>query len=226
VGNTPRPAAVKETPPDEDVYRFARSLAHEIRNPLNALALNLKLIERELSGGPARERLDAALHEVRRLDDLVTAFLRFARPKKPHFHPSDVTSTLRELEAFVAPEAARRGVHVTFDIPPSLPLVTDGDLLKQALLNLVLNSFEAPATNLTVTAETRDGTAVLVVRDDGPGVAEPARAFEPFYSTKETGTGLGLPTARQIVRALGGELTLAPTAAGAAWVITVPLAPA
>jgi len=226
VGKKPGPATAEVTPPEEDVYRLARSLAHEIRNPLNALALNLKLIERELSGGAARDRLDAALHEVRRLDDLVTAFLRFARPKKPHFRPGDVVTALKELEAFVAPEAARRGVHVTFDIPPSLPLVTDGDLLKQALLNLVLNSFEAPAKNLTVTAETRDGTAVIAVRDDGPGVAEPARAFEPFYSTKETGTGLGLPTARQIVRALGGELTLAPAAAGATWVMTLPLAPA
>lgn len=221
----PRSRTTPSLPEDIDFYEFANSLAHEIRNPLNALVLNLKLLSKEIDGNPGEEKLQAALAEVRRLDDIVTAFLRFARPKKPRLVLLRLKQVLNEFRIFISPEATKRGVTLEFDVDRAGIVLSDGDLLKQTLLNLVLNSFEAGARNVRVAAEENAGGTIITVADDGPGVKEPEKVFEPFFSTKPEGTGLGLSTARIIVKALGGELELNPSSQGAAFSIRIPKTP-
>jgi two-component system sensor histidine kinase HydH len=209
---------------DRNDYYFTlvNSLAHEIRNPLNALSVNLNLLSRQIGDGPGTEKLDAALREVRRLDELLTAFLRFARPKVPKARELQLGVILTDLETFIAPVAATSGVKLEFGPVADVTVQTDPDLLKQALLNVILNSFEAGASRVDVVAEDCGDDVVVAVRDDGPGLAEPARAFEPFYSTKPEGSGLGLPTARAIARSLGGRLEPGDASVGVELKFTIP----
>jgi len=206
----------------EDLYTLINALAHEIRNPLNALALNLHLLGREIGDGPGAGKLAAALNEVKRLDNLVTAFLRFSRRQEPDPQEVNLRALLAELETFVLPVATQHDVALRVADVPDAAVLTDGDILKQALLNIILNSFEAGATAVEIQAEAAPEELIIRVRDDGPGFAEPNRAFEPFYSTKEDGSGLGLPTSRAFVRSLGGELRLGEPPAGAEVVLTLP----
>ena len=209
-------------PPCEELYTLVNSLAHEIRNPLNALAVNLNLLAREVGEGPGAAKLATALKEIRRLDDLLTEFLRFARPKEAKPRELSLGRLLHELETFIAPVAAKDGVTLDFSETADVVVRTDGDLLKQALLNVLLNSFEAGAHRVAVSAGVEGDDVVISVRDDGPGFAEPSRAFAPFYSTKAEGSGLGLATSRAIAASLGGELSLAAPPAGAEIVLTIP----
>ncbi len=216
------PRALAPDAAGRELFALANSLAHEIRNPLHALSLNLNLLARDIGTGPAASTIAAAQREVGRLDELLTTFLRFARPKTPRPAAVDVRELLGEVEVFIAPEAAKHGVDLNFQTPAGLTVTTDGNLLKQALLNVILNSFEAGAGRVEVLAAAADGRVYITVRDDGPGFAEPARAFEPFYSTKPDGSGLGLAISRAIAIALDGELRVDAPAAGAEVTLTIP----
>lgn len=214
---------VADAPPQcDELYTLINSLAHEIRNPLNALSVNLNLLSREIGDGPGADRLAAALKEIRRLDDLLTAFLRFARPQEAKRRELDLGRLLRELATFITPVAAKNNVELDFQEITDVVVRTDGDLLKQALLNVLLNSFEVGASRVTVTAGVTNGRMVISVRDDGPGFAEPSRAFAPFYSTKAEGSGLGLPASRALAASLGGELVLGAPPAGAEIILIIP----
>ncbi|NIT35946.1 MAG: hypothetical protein GTN49_05515 [candidate division Zixibacteria bacterium] len=208
--------------PCGELYTLVSSLAHEIRNPLNALSVNLNLLSREIGDGPGSDKLGAALKEIRRLDDLLTAFLRFARPKEPNARELKLSRLWADLETFIIPVAAASSVRLDFKKTADVALRTDGDLLKQALLNVILNSLEAGASRVEITAEERDEEVVISVTDDGPGFSEPARAFVPFYSTKAEGSGLGLPTSRAIASSLGGVLELGQAPGGAEVRLTIP----
>jgi signal transduction histidine kinase len=209
----------------DELYALANSLAHEIRNPLNALSLNLNLLKKYVGESEqASKQLEAAQKEVARLDELLSGFLRFARPKDARPRKLRLAAALGELETFIAPEAKKRGVRLELAVKNGIEAETDGNLLKQSLLNILLNSFETGASRVTLSAAEENGEIVITVVDDGPGFAEPDRVFEPFYSTKPEGTGLGLPTSRAIIRALGGDLRLGATKAGAEIVITIPKA--
>ncbi len=129
---------------------------------------------------------------------------------------------MAELETFIAPVAATSTVTLAFQTAPDVVVNTDPDLLKQALLNVILNSLEAGASRVDIVAGERGDDVVIAVRDDGPGVAEPARVFEPFYSTKADGSGLGLPTARAIVESLGGRLELGEAPTGTEFNFKIP----
>jgi two-component system sensor histidine kinase HydH len=216
-------ASRADDPPQcDELYTLVSSLAHEVRNPLNALSVNLNLLSREIGDGPGADKLTAALGEIRRLDDLLTAFLHFARPREAKPRDLDLGRLLDELKTFIAPVAAQGNVVLDFPEITGVVVRTDGDLLKQTLLNVILNSFEVGAGRVAVTAEAKNGEVVISVRDDGPGFAEPDRAFAPFYSTKAEGTGLGLPTSRALAGSLGGELTLGNPPTGAEIILTIP----
>jgi signal transduction histidine kinase len=206
----------------DELYTLVNSLAHEIRNPLNALSVNLNLLSREMGEGPGADKLAAALREIQRLDDLLTAFLRFARPREAKPRELDLGRLMHDLRTFIEPVAAKNEVELDFPEITGVVVRTDGDLLKHALLNVILNSFEVGASRVAVSAGAENGRVVISVRDDGPGFAEPERAFAPFYSTKEEGTGLGLPTSRALAVSLGGELTLGDPPAGAEIILTIP----
>jgi len=220
-GGAARPV-VDEAPQCDELYTLVSSLAHEIRNPLNALSINLNLLAREIGEGPGVGKLAAALKEIRRLDELLTAFMSFARPREAKPRELDLGRLLQDLATFIAPVAADKNVELDFPEMTDVVVRTDGDLLKQTLLNVLLNSFEVGAGRVAVTAEVEDGRVIIKVRDDGPGFAEPSRAFEPFYSTKAEGTGLGLATSRALAASLGGDLVLGNPPAGAEIILTIP----
>ena len=207
-------------PPDEAlVEAIAAGVAHEVRNPLNALQINLGILEQEVSEiVPDRrshvfEVIARIAGELRSLDDFVTEFLRFARPPRPRFERVAVRPLLEGLVAFIGPECARKGVSLSLasDGGPE-EVVADGFQLKHAVLNLVLNGLQAtPSGGAIVVASGGDARRLAIeVRDTGEGMgpAVLSRVFDAFFTTREGGTGLGLPIARRIAEAHGGTVLL------------------
>jgi len=201
------------------VEAIAAGIAHEVRNPLNALQINLEILEEEISEiVPDRrshvfEVIGKIAGELRSLDNFVTEFLRFARPPRLNREPVAVRLLLADLVTFIGPECSRKGVSLSLAAhggPETV--VADGFQLKHAVLNLVLNALQATPKGGAIAIETGgDDRALEVrVRDGGEGMSEGVlpRAFDAFFTTREGGTGLGLPIARRIVEAHGGTLDL------------------
>jgi signal transduction histidine kinase len=196
---------------------FASGLAHEVRNPLNSIALQLSLLERRTARIDPRvaartsELVSVIREEVRRLDGLVGDFLLFARSSRVRHEPTDLRALADEVVRLLLPEATAAGVelrheHGAGDPPRS---EVDSERIKQVLINLVRNSIEALSAggSVSVAAAGADGTAWLHVRDDGPGLPEDLDVFQLFVTSKPGGTGLGLPIAQQIVHEHGGEIS-------------------
>jgi signal transduction histidine kinase len=201
------------------VEAIAAGIAHEVRNPLNALQINLGILEQEISEiVPDRqshvfEVIGKIAGELRSLDNFVTEFLRFARPPRPALEPVAVRPLLANLVTFILPECSRKGVRLALFAASGPETVTaDPFQLKHAVLNLVLNALQATPPGGAIAIETGGDDRVLEVRvrDSGEGMSEGVlpRAFDLFFTTREGGTGLGLPIARRIVEAHGGTLDL------------------
>jgi len=201
------------------IQAIAAGIAHEVRNPLNALRINLGILEQELSEiVPDRRRhvfevIGKIAGELRSLDNFVAEFLRFARPPLPALETVTVRSLFEDLVGFIGPECSGKGVSLSLvaDGGPAT-IVADPFQVKHAVLNLVLNALQAtPAGGaIVIGLGGDDRTLVLEVRDTGEGM-DPAvlsRAFDAFFTTREGGTGLGLPIARRIAEAHGGRLVL------------------
>lgn len=203
------------------LYTLTNMLAHEIRNPLNALVMNLKLLNDRVSDDKSREILRAATEQTRRTNRILNDFLRFARPRKPEPGKFNLTDVLNDIKTFVAPQLKERGIKLHLNsVNESTELFTDKDLLGQILLNLVLNSIEAaPNGNVYIETAKTDETTSISVTDDGPGFLELDRAFEPFYSTKDDGVGLGLAIVDSLVKTLGGSVTATNARDGGAVVV-------
>jgi two-component system, NtrC family, sensor histidine kinase HydH len=196
---------------------FASGLAHEVRNPLNSIALQLSLLERRIAGADARlldqlsEVIGVIREEIRRLDALVGDFLFFSRMSRIHFQQVDLDVLVDEVTRLLRPEARGAGVTLrrqrTGAPIPSFSL--DPEKMKQVVINLVRNAIEAMPAGGVVILESGavDGHARITVRDNGPGLPEGVDVFQLFVTTKPKGTGLGLSIAQQIVLAHGGELT-------------------
>jgi PAS domain S-box-containing protein len=198
--------------------RLAAAVAHEVRNPLNAIAVGVQRLEREYrpEGNPDgyRHLAQVLRSEILRLDGIVTRFLGLARTPRLTVRPGDPGVLLRELTPVLA-DGLPPGVRllVETDGPPDAQF--DADALRQVLHNLVRNAAEAVGGRGTIRVSTRaDGpTAVLEVADDGPGIA-PAdleRVFEFGFTTRPEGNGLGLPMAHRLVSEMGGSVTLEST---------------
>jgi signal transduction histidine kinase len=191
------------------VGKFASQIAHEIRNPLNSISLNVELLEDEVhDNDEARGLIRSVLKELDRLNDIISEYLQFSRFPKPHLKRGYVDNVLKGVAAsFKAPR------NVTFHVqaPETTPeLWLDEGLLRQVIDNLVRNAVEAIDGDGAVTIDTEvlDRFFVIRVRDTGPGIpAETqARLFEPFFTTKTQGTGLGLATSQQIIFEHNGHL--------------------
>ena len=158
--------------------------------------------------------LDRVRKESHRLEALLEDFLRFARVKDPNASPCDLNDVVEELADFFEPQAASQGIVLRRDLAAELPPVRlDADLFKQALFNLIRNAELAmPAGGeLILSTRAEDRSVVLQVTDTGSGIPPEVlpRIFDAFYSTRPGGSGLGLPTARRIVEAHGGSLSVA-----------------
>jgi len=193
---------------------LAANLAHEIRNPLNALSIHLDLVAEDLHAqGSSSDAVVLAKKEVGRLQKLVTDFLQYARPAPPQREPVELASLLADVQALLGPECERAGVTLTVETDAG-KVFADRGQLTQVLLNLGLNAIQAmehaAAKQLVLRASQEDGRWVLAVEDTGPGIpeAELAKVKEAFYSGRKGGTGLGLAIAERIVVAHGGQLVL------------------
>lgn len=202
-----------------EIAALAGGLAHEIKNPLSTILLNLELLTEELGGGdsPRDRRMLKKVQTVQRechhLERILEEFLKFARVGELDLVETDFNQAVREFIEFYQPEAAAQGVEISPHLGPDLPPVRlDGHLFRQALLNLALNAQQAMPRGGLLELQTgcRDGRVLLDLIDTGSGIDEAAQSqiFQIFYSTKPGGSGLGLPTVKKIIEAHGGRITV------------------
>jgi two-component system, NtrC family, sensor kinase len=204
------------------VGQMAAQVSHEVRNPLSSIGLNAELMADELAAArfddPARAEearvlLQAIAAEVDRLTEITEEYLRFARMPRPTLEAEDVNAVVRDVLAFIGGEMRAAGIAVDTDLEADLPLaLSDEGQLRQALLNLLRNAREALAGRpgqVRVTTRAEEGRVSITVADDGPGIPpeDRERIFDPFVSTKEGGTGLGLPLIQQIMTEHGGSVS-------------------
>jgi signal transduction histidine kinase len=199
------------------VGRMAAQIAHEVRNPLSAIGLNAELLGDELSGdaAEARRMVASIIGEVDRLTDITETYLRFTRLPRPKLEREAIGSLVASVVALARGEIAQEGIAVEVDIASDLPdLPADEAQLRQALINLIRNAREAlaaaPAKRLGISVAHDRAAKRLVVRisDSGAGIekADVGKIFDPFFSTKAQGTGLGLALVQQIVVDHGGQI--------------------
>jgi signal transduction histidine kinase len=196
------------------VNEFAASLAHEVRNPLTSVQLDLQQVEESL---PAESDLRVlqgeALEELRRLDRTVARALEVARSGRVEPRPIDLVTPLRAAVRRARPEVERRAGQLEVHLPAEgLPMLGDPDALEQLFLNLLLNAAAAIGSGqrVSVMADAGDEAVEVRIRDEGAGIpaADLDRIFEPFFTTREGGTGLGLAVARRIAVAHRGAIRI------------------
>ena len=206
-----------------DLGAVAAGLAHEIRNPLNSLYINSQLLEEMLAEVPGhdlpqKEELlslaRANLKVTQRLNDSLSAFLRFARPPAMELSPVDLNRVVAETLQFLEVDFTFRGIDLSARYHPApLPLLADEKQLKQALLNVLLNAEEAMdkgAKAVRVATGVRGGRPFVRIQDNGRGIprADRRHIFRLFFTTRKNGSGLGLPIVRQIVQQHGGTVSV------------------
>ena len=198
---------------------LAAGVAHEIGNPLNSLHIHLQLMERSLqkprdsAKTELEHSIEVARSEVNRLDSIVTQFLKAIRPSRPQLRPENVNIIVEEAVRFFTPELQDREIVVEQELRSDLPLLRlDRDQMKQAFYNVIKNSLEAMKRNgaLRIRTDLDDTHVIVSFVDTGGGMSAEnlSRVFEPYFTTKVSGTGLGLLIVRRIVREHGGELSI------------------
>jgi signal transduction histidine kinase len=216
------------------IQTLTAGLAHEVRNPLNAAKLQLELLDRRLRREHDDPRLTQpsalAGQEIERLTQLLNDFLAFARPPELNLEDHDLAALVRHICDVERPGATTRGATLELVIPYE-PLMARCDSAKmhQIVANLVRNAVEAVTTNgrVVVTLEGTHDRATVRVQDDGPGISPEvqARIFEPFFSTKESGTGLGMSIVHSLVSLHSGIIDLETGEHGTRFDITIPRQP-
>ena len=210
--------------------RLMAGVAHEVKNPLNAMTIHLELLKQKVgaldpavlaaAGGsrPGARSVDLSKHvniisdEIKRLDQVVVGFLKFARPDELKLQPVQLATLISEVVSMTAPEAERRHIAIRTDCPPGLPPINaDPGMLQQALLNLALNACQAmpDGGTLRITSRTAARHRVeLDVADTGVGIAPEnlGRIFDLYFTTKEKGSGIGLSMVFRIVQLHDGEI--------------------
>lgn len=215
---------------------LAAGLAHEIRNPLSSVLMNVQMIEQKLAtldpeqSEYLEKKITRILDETTRLNSFLNDFLRFTRPAPLKTSQANFNEVVDEAVEFLAPECARAGIQIVKTFKDDLPPVEiDRGLFAQALQNLLLNARQAigeQGGRIEVVTRRKGGTVEVTVTDTGPGVPEEIREkmFEVFFTTKPDGTGLGLSIVKQIAEAHGGQVRLeSGNSAGASFTISLPV---
>jgi signal transduction histidine kinase len=210
------------------VGRLVAGIAHEIRNPLNSIRLSIQYLERRIGGtGVSAEDLRPVIEEVDRLSALLTNLLTFQKTRQPELRDRPVAPVVQKCVSLVQPQANARSIEIRVETgPPGLEARFDPEQLTQMLMNLLLNAIEVAGQNGTIDVrlEQRGTTARIEVHDSGPGLTEEQREhlFEAFYTTKASGTGLGLAVSRELATAMGGGLYYRNDQPGATFEIELP----
>ncbi len=187
--------------------RLTRGVAHEVKNPINAIVLHLQLLQNKLSqiDPDTHRHMDIIDNEIHRLDRVVQTLVDFMRPRELHLEALDLRHLLEEVATLAAPDAEHHGVTILQTISPgALPVRVDADLIKQAILNVVINGIQAMPNGGTLTVSVkRDDQAVhLDIQDCGTGIPKDLhdKVFELYFTTKKSGTGIGLAETYKILQ--------------------------
>jgi signal transduction histidine kinase len=187
--------------------RLTRGVAHEVKNPINAIVLHLQLLQNKLAQQEpdTRRHMDIIESEIRRLDRVVQTLVDFTRPRDLHLEDFDFRRLLEDVAQLAAPDAEQHGVTIELHMPKdALPLKIDIDLMKQAILNVVINGVQAmpQGGQLTISARRENGVAVAEVQDQGKGIPKDLhdKVFELYFTTKKEGSGIGLAQTYQILQ--------------------------
>jgi two-component system, NtrC family, sensor histidine kinase HydH len=202
-----------------EIARLAGGLAHEIKNPLSTIRLNMELLAEDFaeSDSPrdrrAMKKVELVRQECQRLQDILDDFLQFSKAHRLNLEPSDLNAQVRRMLEFYRPKARQAGVELVDYLSGNLPTVLiDREAFHGALLNLVINAEQAMPDGGQIvvrTYGTPNGVALDVI-DTGQGMDEQTQSkiFDAFFSTKRGGSGLGLPTTRKVIEGHGGRISL------------------
>lgn len=187
--------------------RVTRGVAHEVKNPINAIVLHLQLLRNKLQqlDPDTTRHVDIIDSEIHRLDRVVGILVDFTRPRDLHLEETDLRIALDEVSLLAAPDAAQHGVKVSRELPEeSIPVKIDIDLVKQAILNVVLNGVQAMPNggSLAIRALREDEMVVIEIKDEGAGIPPEVqdKIFELYFTTKKSGSGIGLAQTYQIMQ--------------------------
>ena len=195
------------------IGRLTSGVAHEVKNPINAIVVHLEVLRQKLKDvdPDARRHMEIINTEIRRLDRVVQTLVDFTRPVELRLLETDLRRLVEEVVLLATPEAERHGVNVVHHIAPApLRVNVDADLIKQAALNIALNGVQAmdQGGTLTVTTTSDDEHAIVTITDEGPGIPPEVRdkIFNLYFTTKKTGTGIGLSMAYRVMQLHNGAV--------------------
>ncbi len=196
------------------VGKFAAGLAHEVRNPLSAICASVDVLKATLRPTEPMQRLmNNVVTEAERLDQLISSFLAFARPRRLSVRLTELGPVVSSVVEIFRHQTQPKSIRLTTRIEPGVSAVIDDDMVRQVVWNLLRNSAEAMEKgggDLMVEVLDDPNGPALVVRDTGPGIPPEVlrRVFDPFFTTKERGSGLGLAITHSVVEAHGGKLSI------------------
>ncbi|MDR2642987.1 MAG: two-component sensor histidine kinase [Planctomycetaceae bacterium] len=220
-----------------EITRLAGGLAHEIKNPLSTIRLNIELLSEDLEqidspqSRRAQQRIKVVQNECRRLESLLDDFLRFTKADNPELLPGNVNNEIQDIIEFFRLKAKESEIEVIAYLASDLPSVLiDRGLFHQAMINLLLNALQAMPNGGQLMISTRAGGNEIVIDliDTGMGMDEKtlANLYNAFYSTKKGGSGLGLATTQKIIKAHGGTISVqSELNCGTKFTITIPSLP-
>ena len=187
--------------------RLTRGVAHEVKNPINAIVLHLQLLQNKLqqTDPDTLRHMDIIGNEIHRLDRVVQILVDFTRPRDLHLEEADLRELLEDVATLAAPDAAQHSVEVTREFPPDpLFVKVDTDFMRQAILNVVLNGVQAmpQGGTLAISARREDEVVITEIRDQGAGIPHEIqdKIFELYFTTKKGGSGIGLAQTYQILQ--------------------------
>lgn len=203
----------------DSLNTLAAGLVHEIKNPLNAISINLQLLNEDLQNRDSEKdskmsrRVRLLQKEVSRLDSILSDFLRFAKKHELHIEACDINEVIDSVLDFIGPEAMQNSIRILKSFDTKLPKCNlDSNIIKQALLNVILNAQQAmpKGGELIVRTYGNDENVFIDITDTGVGIERDKidKIFQVYYSTKENGTGLGLPAARRIIEESKGTISI------------------